>query len=97
MFKIPQQAYTAEFKAQAVTRVTAVGSRSRVADDLGLVEQTVRNWVKAAKAGTLNPVGVNASTPEPMERSRLRAEGSRLRMECDILKKATAYFARDAQ
>ena len=40
MFKIPKQAYTDEFKAQAVTRVTAVGSMSRVADDLGLVEQT---------------------------------------------------------
>ena len=40
MFKIPKQAYTAEFKAQAVQRVTAVGSMSRVAEDLGLVEQT---------------------------------------------------------
>ena len=40
MFKIPKQAYTAEFKAQAVQRVTAVGSMSRVTEDLGLVEQT---------------------------------------------------------
>ena len=40
MFKIPKQAYTDEFRAQAVTRVTAVGSMSRVADDLGWVEQT---------------------------------------------------------
>ena len=53
--------------------------------------------MKAAKAGTLNSVGVKAITPEQMELSRLRAEGSRLRMECEILRKATAYFARDAR
>jgi transposase len=35
-------------------------------------------------------------TPEQMELSRLRAENARLRMECEILKKATAYFAKDA-
>ena len=87
MFKIPKQAYTEAFKEQAVKRVTAVGSMSRVAEDLGLVEQTLRNWVKAAKAGTLNPAGVRAITPEQMELSRLRAEVSRLRMECEILKK----------
>ena len=52
--------------------------------------------MKAATAGTLNSVGVKAITPEQMELSRLRAEGSRLRMECEILRKATAYFARDA-
>ena len=97
MFKIPKQAYTAEFKEQAVKRVTAVGSIGRVAEDLGLVEQTLRNWMKAAKAGTLNPTEAKALTPEQMELSRLRAEVSRLRMECEILKKATAYFARDAQ
>ena len=96
MVTMPKQAYTAEFKEQAVTRVTEVGSMGRVAEDLGLVEQTLRNWVKAAKAGTLNPAGVNALTPEQMELSRLRAEVSRLRMECEILKKATASFAREA-
>jgi transposase len=34
-------------------------------------------------------------TPEQMELSRLRAEVARLRLECEILKKATAYFAKD--
>jgi len=96
MFKIPKQAYTAEFKEQAVKRVTEVGSMGRVAEDLGVVEQTRRNGVKAAKAGKLNPAGVKALTPEQMELSRVRAEVSRLRMEGEILKKATAYFARDA-
>ena len=96
MIKIPKQEYTAQFKEQAVKRVGEVGSMGRVAEELGLVEQTLRNWVKAAKAGKLNPAGANAITPEQMERSRLRAENGRLKLECAILKKATAYFANDA-
>ena len=55
-----------------------------VAKDLGLVEQTLRNWVKAAKAGKLNAPGTKPITPEQMELSRLRAENGRLRMECEI-------------
>lgn len=52
--------------------------------------------MKAAKAGKLNPAGAKAITPEQMELSRLRAENARLKLECTILKKATAYFAKDA-
>ncbi len=96
MFKIPKQEYTAEFKELAVNRVKAGQGIGPVARELGLVEQTLRNWVKAAKTGKLNPPGTRAVTPEQMELSRVRAENARLRMECEILKKATAYFAKDA-
>jgi transposase len=96
MFKIPKQEYTPEFKEGAVQRVISGQGVGAVAKDLGLVEQTLRNWVKAAKAGKLNPAGGKTVTPEQMELSRLRAENARLRMECEILKKATAYFAKDA-
>jgi transposase len=94
MFKVPKQEYTPEFKELAVKRASSQGIAA-VAKDLGLVEQTLRNWVKAAKAGKLNPPGAKAVTPEQMELSRLRAENARLRLECEILKKATAYFAKD--
>lgn len=56
----------------------------------------LRNWVKAAEQGKLNPPGGKVVTAEQMELSRLRVENARLRMECEILKKATAYFAKDA-
>jgi len=95
MFKIPKQEYTPEFKEVAVKRANSGQGIPAVAKDLGLVEQTLRNWVKAAKAGKLNPAGAKAVTPEQMELSRLRAENARLRLECEILKKATAYFAKD--
>ena len=95
MFKIPRQEYTAEFKELAVKRVKSGQSIGAVAKGLGLVEQTLRNWVKAAKAGKLHPPGAKTITPEEMELSRMLAENARLRMENEILKKATAYFAKD--
>jgi transposase len=66
------------------------------AKELGLIEQTLRNWVKAAQGGKLTGAGAKPVTPEQMELSRLRAENARLKMHVDILKKATAYFAKDA-
>ena len=95
MKKIPKQEYTAEFKEQVVKRAQEVNP-AVAARELGLVEQTLRNWVKAAAAGKLKGAGAKPITPEQMELSRLRAENTRLRMHVDILKKATAYFARDA-
>ena len=95
MFKIPRQEYTAEFKELAVKRVRSGQGIAAVARELGLVEQTLRNWVSAAKAGKLNPAGTKAITPEQMELSRVRAENARLRMELEIIKKAAAYFAKD--
>jgi transposase len=96
MFKIPKPEYTPEFRELAVKRVKLGQSIGAVARELGLVDQTLRNWVKAAERGQLNPPGAKVVTPEQMELSRLRVENARLRMECEILKKATAYFAKDA-
>ena len=95
MKRIPKQEYTAEFKEQAIKHAHAV-SIVVAARDLGLVEQTLRNWVKAAAAGKLMAPGAKPVTPEQMELSRLRAENARLKMHVEILKKATAYFAKDA-
>jgi transposase len=86
MFKIPKQEYTAEFKELAVKRVKSGLTIGAVARELGMVEQTLRNWVKAAEKGKLNPPGAKVITPEQMELSRLRVENARLRMECEILK-----------
>ena len=95
MKRIPKQAYTGEFKELSVKRVKSGQAISSVAKDLGLIEQTLRNWIKAADAGKLNSAGGKVVTPEQMELSRLRAENIRLKRECEILKKATAYFARE--
>ena len=58
-----------------------------------MVDQTLYNWVKAQRQGKLQGADskVNVSA-EQMEISRLRAELVRVKMERDILGKATAYF-----
>ena len=96
MQKIPKQEYTAEFKEHAVKRAQEVGV-GPAARELGLVAQTLRNWLKiAAGGGQLARPGTKPVSPEEMELSRLRAENARLKMHVEILKKATAYFAKDA-
>ena len=105
MQKLPKQEYTVEFKELAAKRVKGGESNGVVAKELGLGDQTLRNWVKAYDAGKLKGAGTKAVTPEQMELSRMRAENAWLRMEVAILKKATAsprgissgaYFAKDA-
>ncbi len=95
MQKIPKQEYTAEFKERAVKHVKEGKSIGLAAKEPGLVEQTLRNWVKLSAAGKLAGAGIKVVTPEQMDLSPLRAENVRLKRECEILKKATAYFARD--
>lgn len=82
MFKIPKQEFTAEFKELAVKRVKSGQSVGTVARELGLVEQTLPNRVKAADCGQLNPPGAKVVTCEQMELSCLRTENAKLRMEC---------------
>jgi transposase len=95
MFKVPKQVYTTEFKLAAVQRVKDGQGFAVVARELGMSEQTLRNWMKAEQAGKLNGAGAKAITPEQMELSRMRAEIKRLQMELEIAKKAAAYFAKD--
>ena len=94
MKRILKREYTAEFREQAVAMVNNGRSVPEVAEQLGLIAQTLRNWVKAAERGRLNEKAKKVSE-EPMELSRLRAENAQLKMENEILKKATAYFAKD--
>jgi transposase len=90
MLKIPKQEYTTEFRTLAVKRVKDGQNIRDVARELGISHQTLRNWVKAHDAGTLNGPGTKVITPEQMELSRLRAENKRLTMELEITKKAAA-------
>lgn len=93
--KMAKQAYTVEFKELAVKRVKDGQRVSTVCKELGLSDQTIRNWVKEAAEGKLDGAGGRVVTAEEMELSRLRAENLRIKRENATLKKATAYFARD--
>ena len=88
--------YTLEFKLEAVRLVKGGQSATVTAKVLGMPKQTLDNWVRLSEKGQLKGAGDKPVSPEQMELARLRAELSRVKMERDILKKATAYFARES-
>jgi transposase len=94
MEKLTRRRYTLEYKQEAVRLVTSGQRVAGAAKALGIVEQTLSNWVKAEKAGQLRGVRSEQVSADRMEVNRLRAELARVTMERDILGKATAYFAK---
>ena len=94
MTKTSRAGYTLEFKQEAVRLVDSGQSIAAVARMLGVVNQTLFNWVKAQSQGNLKGVDSKPVSAEQMEISWLRAELARVKMERNILGKATAYFAR---
>ena len=93
----PRARYTLEFKQEAVRLVEGGQSIAAAARTLGVVDQTLFNWVKAHRQGKLTGADSKVVSAEQMEISRLRAELARVKMERDILGKATAYFAKAAK
>ena len=93
--KLSRARYTLEFKLEAVRLVKAGQSISAVAKTLQVSPQTLITWVERDRQGTLTLVKGKVVTEEQMELARVRAENARLKMEVEILKKASAYFARD--
>jgi transposase len=91
----PRGKYTLEYKLEAVRLVRGGQAVPVTAKILGVPVQTLGNWVRISEKGLLKGAGDKPVSAEQMELARLKAENARLRMERDILKKATAYFARE--
>ena len=70
--------YTLEFEQEAVRLVEGGQSVAAAARTLGVVDQTLFNWVKAHRAGKLTGAHSNVVSTEQMEISRLRAELARV-------------------
>ena len=87
-----------EYKLEAVKKVVLKGlSYREVARDLGIRDNLIHNWRKAFEAdGTLD-AQLRGKTSAEAELKRLRDEVRQLKMERDILKKATAFFAKESR
>jgi len=86
--------YSPEFKAEAVRLVRESNeSVTQIARDLGVSEPSLRAWVEAARPRPEKPL----TDDERSELIRLRRDIRRVEMERDILKKATAFFARQSE
>lgn len=89
-----RRAFTPEYKAEVVELCRTGGkSIGEVALDLDVSQSVLRRWVKQAEIDAGNRDGL--TTAEREELARLRKEIRVLREERDILKRASAFFARE--
>jgi transposase len=90
----PRRSFTPEFKAEVVELCRA-GDRSigQVARDLDLTETSVRKWIAQADIDSGLRDGLTSAEREEM--ARLRKEVRMLREDRDILRRATAFFAKE--
>ena len=90
--------HTREFKLEAVRLIRDRGvSYVQAAQDLGVHQSVLRNWVKAFADDPQHAFpGQGQMKPEQLEIAQLRREVTKLKAERDILKKAAAYFAKES-
>jgi transposase len=86
--------YPDEFRREAI-ELARISSKSQrqIAEDLGISDVTLRNWIKQAERDGQAPG--RPPDDEREELHRLRRENQTLRMEREILKKAAAFVARE--
>ena len=95
--KRKRRRFTPEFKAETVRLVRESGrSIAEVARELDLTESALRNWVRQARIDSGEGKEGELTSKEREELRRLRRENRQLRMEREILKKATAFFAKES-
>jgi transposase len=85
--------YPPEFRRQAVALMRSGTPLKEVAADLGVSEQTLRNWRRQVDVDAGRAEGL--TTDEREELRRLRRDNRRLVQEREILKAAAAFFARE--
>src|SRR5690349_20032555 len=94
----PRRSFTPEFKADIVSRCQ-VGDRSvgQVAKDFDLTETAGREWVRQAERDDGTRADGGLTTSEREELAQLRRDNRRLREDVEILKRATAFFAKETR
>ena len=89
--------YTQEFKAEAVRQAIEPGvSKAKVASDLQINATMLCKWIRDAELQGRNAKADSSAVALAQEVQRLHKELARVKMERDILKKATAYFAKES-
>ena len=93
-----RRAFTPEFKAEII-ELCQRGDRSvgQVAKDFDLTGTAVREWVRQAERDSGAREDGGLTSTERRELAELRRENRRLREDVDILKRATAFFAKETR
>ena len=93
-----RRSFSKDFKLEAVRLVKEGGlGIGRAAKDLGVCETSLRRWVKQYEIDEGKSPSGALTTAEKEELRRLRREVRTLRMEREVLKKATAFFAKEGE
>ena len=91
-----QRRFTKDFENEAVRPALTSGRTQReIAEDLGVGLSTLVRWIGRSRDRAAEGTGGPAETDTAAELKRLRRENEILRQERDILKRATAFFARE--
>lgn len=90
--------YTAEFKAEAVKlALESDKTAAEIARDLGVSGKSLRDWIDQHEVDHGRGPAEALTTEEREELRKLRRDNRELRMEREILKKATAFFAKESR
>ena len=93
-----RRSFSKDFKLEAVKLVKEGGLRvTRAARDLGVCETSLRRWIEQYEIDHAQGPSGALTTTEKDELRRLRREVRTLRMEREVLKKATAFFAKEGE
>ncbi len=92
----PKKLFTQEFRDEAVRLAQTSGrSRREIAADLGIGLSTLRNWIDRRRDRQMEQPPPDRQEDMAAELRRLRRENEVLRQEREILKRATAFFAKE--
>lgn len=96
MKRVPRRIFTEEFKKEAVRLFKQQDlTLAEVSRNLDIAPKSLKTWVALYDAGTLKAsIGVAKLTPDQLRIRELERDLAIAREERDILKKATAYFAK---
>jgi len=98
MARRKRRQFSKEYKAEVVELIRRSGkSIGAVARELDLTETAVRRWVEQAEIDSSGVPEGALTTAEREELARLRKQVKTLEMEREILKKATAFFAKESR
>lgn len=99
MKRIPRRIFSAEFKAEAVKLATEQNlTHAEVSRKLDISTKSLRTWIAQQSQGTLKAsLGADKLSAEQLRIRELERELAIAKMERDILKKATAFFAKESK
>jgi transposase len=98
MSKRKRRSFTKEYKAEVVALIRKSGKGiGAVSRELGLTETSVRRWVEQVEIDSGGGPEGALTTAERDELAQLRKQVKTLEMEREILKKATAFFAKESK